>query len=780
VTFLRGRGALLLWLALMVGVSWIVFGQTRVTTDLTSFLPRGASPFERLLLEQLRTGATARVIVIALEGAPHEVLTRSSRLLAQRLRRSGLFTYVNNGDASSWTARDRELLFDDRYLLSPGTVSARFTSQVLHASLEERLQTLLSPLGAMEKRLLPRDPTGEFQRVLQIWVGARASVVAPDVWFAADGQQALLVAETRAPPFELDAQSQAVVRIRSELAALPEGRAVTLLLSGPPVFAVEARDRIRKELTVLSALAVAAVVSFLLIVYRSPLLLLLAALPLLTAVLAGVASVRAVFGAIHGITLAFGSTIIGVAVDYPIHLFSHIRAKELPTQTIVRIWPTLRLGVLTTALGYTAMLFSKFPGLSQLGLFAATGLFAAAAVTRWVLPVLIGETIKRNLGGSVLSVSLALEWLGRLRWLAPVMIGAGAIYVATHSHSLWEADLAHLSPISAAQRATDEALRTAVGVPDVRKLLVVTGTSAEDVLQCSEHLTLGLDELASRRVLDGYETPSRYLPSERTQRLRQTALPAEGALREALRSATQGLPFRRDLFEPFIADVAAAKISKPLEVSDFHDSVLALRLGSLLFQRGGYWVGLVPLRGVTDDAALSAWVSSLRDANVHYVDLKETANTVVNRYRRQMLPLLAWGSGAIVLVLWLGLRSITVVLRVLLPVSAAVVGVVASLALLGQPLSMFHLAALLLVVGVGLDYGLFFNRAAQDSAEREQTARALVVCAISTALVFGILAFSRTPVLAAIGSTVAVGVSLCFILAAAFARGVGEAATSGA
>jgi predicted exporter len=126
----------------------------------------------------------------------------------------------------------------------------------------------------------------------------------------------------------------------------------------------------------------------------------------------------------------------------------------------------------------------------------------------------------------------------------------------------------------------------------------------------------------------------------------------------------------------------------------------------------------------------------------------------------------------------LGLRSLGGVLRVLLPVAAAVTGVVTVLLAVAQPLSMFHLVALLLVVGVGLDYGLFFHRAAGDGAEREQIVRALAVCASSTTLVFGLLSFSQTPVLHAIGSTVAIGVILCFLLAAVFARNPARTAAS--
>ena len=195
-----------------------------------------------------------------------------------------------------------------------------------------------------------------------------------------------------------------------------------------------------------------------------------------------------------------------------------------------------------------------------------------------------------------------------------------------------------------------------------------------------------------------------------------------------------------------------------------------MRLSSLLFRQGTQWVALLPLRGVINETTLAQWVSRLNDSQVHYLDLKVSSNQLINRYRDEALMLLVWGAAAIVLVLVLGLPSLRVVLRVLLSVAAGVIGVVMLLLVFDQRLSLFHLVALLLVAGIGLDYGLFFNRVYQERAERERTARALAVCAATTMLVFGVLAVSETPVLNAIGTTTAAGAILCLVLSATLCR----------
>lgn len=769
MTGFRSRLPILLWLALLGVATWVVSAQTRVVTDLTLFLPRASDPVENLLVAQLRVGSASRLILVALEGAPSRALARTSAALVDRLRASRLFAYVNNGDIP-WSPREQNLLLQNRYLLSAHVVPGRFATKALHESLEKRLRALLSTVGAFEKHLLPRDPTGEFQAVSQMWAGERRPQRKHGVWFSTDGKRALLLAETRAPVFDLQAQAITLSRIHTAFAESAETEAVRLVLSGPSVFAVAARNSIRGEVWRLTTLAIGLVAVLLLAVYRSARTLLLTGLPLLTGVLMGVAGVSLVFGSIHSITLAFGATVIGVAVDYPIHLFSHRKAGEAADSTMTRIWPTLRLSVLTTAIGYTAMLFSGFTGLSQLGLLAIVGLISAAMVTRWVLPVLSSSARTEEPPQRRLSIIRVVDQLRRLWWLSAVFIVVGTIYFVFLDHSPWETDIANLSPISARHKALDRALRAELGAPDVRKLFIVFGDSAEDTLQRSERLAYTLNEFVERRALTGFDAPSRYMPSKALQRQRQAALPTEASLRRTLREATRDLPFRKGLFEPFVADVVTARTSAPLGPADFQGTALGVRLSSLLFRQGTQWVALLPLRGVINETTLAQWVSRLNDSQVHYLDLKVSSNQLINRYRDEALMLLLWGAAAIVLVLVLGLPSLRVVLRVLLSVAAGVIGVVMLLLVFDQRLSLFHLVALLLVAGIGLDYGLFFNRVYQERAERERTARALAVCAATTMSVFGVLAVSETPVLNAIGTTTATGAILCLVLSATLCR----------
>ena len=204
--------------------------------------------------------------------------------------------------------------------------------------------------------------------------------------------------QTVAAGFDIDAQEQALHRIETAFASARQRASAAdpstaaqarLIETGPPVFAVRTRARMKSDVARLSLIAAALVSAILLFAYRSARMLVLALLPVLSGVLAGIAAVSLAFGFVHGITLGFGVTLIGEAVDYAIYLFTQTAPGAAPAATLSRIWPTLRLGMLTSVCGFSAMLLSSFTGFAQLGLFTITGLVVALAVTRWVLPMLL-------------------------------------------------------------------------------------------------------------------------------------------------------------------------------------------------------------------------------------------------------------------------------------------------------------------------------------------------------------------------------------------------------
>jgi predicted exporter len=482
------------------------------------------------------------------------------------------------------------------------------------------------------------------------------------------------------------------------------------------------------------------VVALLLTVYRSPRTVLLGLLPVLSGVAAGVAAVSLTFGAVHGLTLGFGTTLIGEAVDYSIYLF--VQSSRLRGATpddsllawITTYWPTIRLGVLTSVCGFASMLFSGFPGLVQLGLYSIVGLVTAALVTRYVLPHLRGaEVATRDVSRVGAWLARATHAAPRLRWvLAMVLVGACAA-LALHRDGLWSRELAALSPVPAKSQALDASLRADVGAPDVRYLVVIPAATEQAALEGAEKVAAQLQPLVDSGVLAGVENPARYLPSDATQRARLASLPPADALAARMRSAVEDQPIRvkPDLFAPFIADVDAARTQPLLRRADLKGTSMALAVDALLTERAGQWSAMLPLRAPSaapaatknalnssslDAAPIRAAVEHAAVPGALFVDMKAEADRLYVNYVREDLRLSLAGFAAIALLLLVALRSPQRTLRALAPLVAAVLVVTAGFALARVPLTILHLVGMLLIVAVGSNYALFFNQRTQAIA----------------------------------------------------------------
>ena len=780
MTFRRAFPVLGVLLALALVGAALVAKLVTVRADVTDFLPPGETPAARLLLDELRSGAAASLILIGLEGAPPAELARISRALAADLRALPLFGLVGN-EAQSLAAAEQRFLLDRRYLLSSATTANAFTVEGLGTRLGGLLEQLRGSTAPLVKRLGFSDPIGAWLALGQVWLGqSRVELREGGVWFAAGADRALLVATAKASALDAAAGRAALDAVRTAFARSGPGTA-RLLLSGPGVFAVETAEAIRRDVHLISALSALLVTAFLLWRHRSAYVLAAATIPLLAGLIAGALAVQLVHGFVHAIALGFGLTMLGVAADYPLLLIGQRGASESTRGAARRIWPTMALAAATGAIGLVAMLLSSFPGLSQLGLFSAVGLLTAALTTRFGLPLLVEDVAFRGQQVTPGWLAAAAGLQRRRAWLA-ASVALAAAYLVLGGGPVWERDLDGLSAVPPSARALDEELRRQLGAPDVRHLIAITGESAEEVLQASERLEDVVADLVRRGAIGGAELPSRYLPSRRTQMARQSVLPSPDELARRVDAAVAGTPFRPEAFAPFLADVAAQRALRPVVPADFAAApVLAARLEPLLFKRRGVWHGLALLSDVRSPGAVREAVTALGDPALAYLDLKAETERMVASYTREALTWLAIGGASLLLVLLLALRRPASVARVAAPVAGAVLVTLALLDLLAIRLTLFHLAALLLMAGVSIDYALFLSQA-EEEGSADQRSRALgsvLNCNATTLLTFGLLAFCRNPVLQGIGVTVASGVLAGVVLAIGLARPADAAAAPG-
>jgi predicted exporter len=311
-------------------------------------------------------------------------------------------------------------------------------------------------------------------------------------------------------------------------------------------------------------------------------------------------------------------------------------------------------------------------------------------------------------------------------------------------------------------------------VPEATSLIRVEGKNVEEVLRKQELLLPVLVEAIQKKYLSGTQSAADLLPSMQTQQYRQSLLPDRETLSERMIDAIEGLPFRVESFDPFLDAVEEARSLNPLKPDDLRASSLAAALDGLLSINENSVSGVIRLTGLVDPAALEKLIKESAIPQVDFINLKSSTNNLILEFRQEMLSRISWVTVVILLVLIIGLRDLHRSLRVIGPVILAVLFAAMVPLWLGESLNLFHLVSLLLVTGLGLDYALFFSSIRNDRDEAAIVTSSLIICSISSLVVFAMLAFSSMPVLHSIGITVASGVFAAFVLSWGFAERQGK------
>ena len=726
----------LLATALAVAATW----RLELTYDLAYFLPKPASDAQRLLIEQFGQGPGAQTIFVALP----EATAADTDDLAERLRNLPAILRVYPETMTLGIAAIPPVAWRHRFLLADlpndeATWQAILASRLVDTDLADS-ETMLDLIAA--------DPLLASVSAIEHFAAAAPS-------FEYDGERYLAL-QTTVPAFDIGGQTELVAQIR---VLLGDAGFAHARLYGSGVYGVDLQATVRREATLFSALASVALAGLLFWRFRSARLVVAIGMPMLAGAAAGLCALALVYAKVHGIVLAFGFTLLGVAIDYPLHLYSHPSARGA-------VWPTLWVGVSSTLLAYAAFLLGGAAGIAQLGLFAVVGTGVAALAAAWLVPA------------SAFKVSLARPGtnapLRHWPWIAVLLLATPFLLLRTP----FSDDLAALTPVPKATLAADAELRRRMGSSDMGRVILVHGHNLDTALVNTERAIEHLDAAVQAGELAGYTSIVSLLPSRALQQRRLTAL------RELVggdgnygmfASAASAVGFAPAAFRPFhdaslavAAQGAQGAQGAQEEWLTYEDLRATPELKPLvdahLIKADDGWVSLVFLRGISaDSAAIGERLATLED--VELLRIKEASRSLLASFRERLLTILGSAAVLIGVLLLLLTRSLGRTIWLLGTIAAAVLVSTSMGAWLRGGLSLFELIALALVAGLGLDYGLFSSRTSRNAVEAANTDRAVLICALSSGLVFGILAFSTTPALHRIGMTVAVGVAVAYILA---------------
>ena len=763
----------------------------RVTTEVTEFLgAEGSGPGWRLS-SLLREGELTRGLILTVGGPDPAAARAAAGELAAVLSARPDVAWVRAGAPEGAQEAFHQLYWPRRLALLPGPPEAlaeRLDDAGLAASVAELQAQLRGPAGPMLKRLAGGDPLGAFlQRVRRIEAGqagglreVEGQLVAPDGW-------SVVFLASRASAFDTGAQRALQAAIDEAFARAGANRpGLQLRRSGVALVALASERSVKADTQRISLLSTGGIVLLFLLLYRSPRLIALGLLPLGAGFLLATGVGLLLFGRLHGLTLAFGSTLLGVCIDYPVHLFNH-HTLDGPggggDQALRATWPGLLLGALTTVAGFSGLAWTSFPGVREIAVFAAVGVMGALLATRLLVAPLLPPPAPlpalERLGAGLSRGLLALAARPGPTWA--LLLLAGLLLLVGLPRLRWDDQASALYRVDPGLRAEQEEVWARVQRPDGARFVVVEARDDEAALALSEQVAARLERVVAAGGLQSFRSLTDLAPSAALQSRTFAALQAVPELAARLDRALAAARFRPVAFAEWRAALAGPPPA-PLSLAELLASPLRDLARPFVLRRDADGVALVTyVRGVRDPAALEAALSDLPalgarggpgiqggasgPGGVLYFDQDAFLARSYARHRREILQLVAGGLVAVLGLVLARYRSPRVALAAFLPALLAGAGALALRGLLGVPAQLLDVVALLLVLSMGADYGIFLAEARRADHRLPATLLSLGVACATTVLAFGLLALSREPPLRAIGLTVGAGVLLSLILA---------------
>jgi len=521
-----------------------------------------------------------------------------------------------------------------------------------------------------------------------------------------------------------------------------------LLSRGTAFYSDYASQQAKRDISTLGVATLLGVILLIVAVFRSLRPLLLCVLSIGTGALAGTVVTLLVFGELHLMTLVMSMSIIGISADYTLYYLTermvHGEATS-PWQSLTKVRNALLLALLTTVAAYLILMLAPFPSIRQMALFAAVGLSASCLTVIFWHPWLCRGLPVRPVPAMVLMLRWLAAWRRNKKLSVGLPVALALFSLAGLATLRVDDDISQLQALPQHILAQEKAITALTGQSVDQKWFVVYGKSAQQTLARLERFTPALEQAKKEGWLGGYRTiPLNSLARQQQDlALLKNAAPA---VAKALQNAG-------------ITTINPDLSAMPVTVDDWLASPASegWRLLWLTLADGESGV-LVPAEAVKNSAALNAL--STKYTGVAWVDRKSSFDELFALYRHILTGLLlvalaVIACGAVVRLGWRkGLIS-------LVPSVLSLGCGLAVLSLGGHTVNLFSLLALVLVLGIGINYTLFFSN---PRGTPLTSFLAITLAMLTTLLTLGMLVFSATQAISSFGIVLVSGIFTAFLL----------------
>ncbi len=676
-----------------------------------------------------------------------------------------------------------DLYFPHRYRILAPSVRSMLKSDQPFDKLEENIRRgLHRQTMPLSSKQLKKDPLLLFPALVRHWSDLNSNDSTRQ-GRSASGTKKLVIGRLAGDPLEPPVQRSVKTLIdRCRVSVKEESERIRVRWTGLVRLAKVSRNRMKNDASFIGFTSLVGVVLLVFVAFRTLRHLLLLVVTVSAGLLCAF-SISSLLFDLHMVTLAFGATLIGISVDYAFHYFcnhAYGPAEWTPVKGLRQIFPGITFGLITSVIAFASLAFTPLPALRQISFFTCVGLAGAyltvvawfPVLFRWTIPA---PTYGRNENHTSSFIMYPVDQL-LAGWsaigrgavspvlLTAVALGVGAVLLAGFYHLQFNDDIETLAQIPEDLLENDRYIREASGIKNTGRYILVEGATKQELLRHQQAVHQRLDRLKSEGALGGYWGVGQFLPSFERQKedvrlLRNTLLSEQSRLEKMLLN----VGYRSEIAKRVPTAIRDASDSESyLTVPEWLNHPASFGMRQLwLGCSNGRCSSLIILKRLRDESRVERTFQSMSFA--HYRNRKRAFTRVMREYRVRSIRLAT--VAYVLILLFLLLRyGLTTGLLMFLPSSVGSLLVIATLSLWGVSFQLMHVLAVLIILGMGIDYTIFLVEESRHGKSIRPTMMALFLSAFTTVLSFGCLAFSQAAVIHSIGIIVFPGILLILLL----------------
>ncbi len=665
------------------------------------------------------------------------------------------------------------------------------TKEAISEQLAQNRRFLMETPGELPKQMVLSDPLNLrrlYWPVLLTLQGGMTNELYQGAVVSNDRRAIMLVAQTDYPATVFSKTAPMLDKVDEIIAALlkdkPKGRVVVNYTGAHPAV----RDNnvmIRRDIGLTVAVSLIAITLLVFLAYRRKYMIFYSYLPVIFGGALGLAIFSLFSSEIQGVVVGFSAVLIGISVDYAIHILYRYDCAAAGQKTAAILAPLatpIMIGAATTISAFLCLNTSMLPGQRQLGVVASLGILSAMFFSLFILPHLL-PAVSSEKRPPKLALNNLMEryfrWYdSHKKWPALIVLTLWIVALTGINKVQIDGDMRHLSGTAPKTLKQENTITARWGQELLGELLlVVSAPTMDEVAKEQQKLLPILQKLRKNATISNFSTPAMLLPPENLQKEHRAAFAKiiakaqNDGLTDYLPAAAQEAGFKKEAFSQYMSRLltsAESALITPEELKEAMPDVF-----KAYYSKGpsGEYLGLTRVTLSPENAQKAVDILSADLQKLHWYHGQLYTNHLSKIVTSSMWTFGLVSLLVVCLIVFLALGRAELLLLVIYAMGSAMAWTFGIMGHIGVPINLMSSLFVVFVFGMSVDYVVFVindmleTRQGAKSSSKGTTSGAIILSALTTIAALGSLALASHPAMNSVGFTAAIGMASGMIAA---------------